>query len=42
MTALSAKSTKVLENCNLQFSFNYTKYYTLAIFACKSLIYMDF
>ena len=26
-------------NCNLQFLFNYTKYYTSAIFACKSLIY---
>jgi hypothetical protein len=30
------------ENCNLQFSVNYTKYYTLAIFAYKSLIYKDF
>ena len=30
------------ENCKLQFSFNYTKYYTFAVFACNPLIYMGF
>jgi len=30
------------ENCNLQFSVNYTKYYTFAIFIYKSLIYKGF
>ena len=30
------------ENCNLQFSFNYTKYYTSAIFVYKLLIYIYF
>ena len=30
------------ENCNLQFSFNYTKYYTFDIFVYKSLIYNGF
>ena len=29
-------------NCNLQFSFNYTKYYTFSFFSCKPLIYKDF
>ena len=32
----------IWENCNLQFSFNYTKYYTFAFFSCKPLIYNDF
>ena len=30
------------ENCNLQFSFNYTKYYTSAILSYKSLNYICF
>jgi len=29
-------------NCNLQFSFNYTKYYTFGIYWYKSLIYKYF
>jgi len=31
-----------LSSCNMQLLANYTKYYTLAIFVYKSLIYMSF
>ena len=31
-----------LASCNMQLLANYTKYYTVAIFMCKSLIYMSF
>jgi hypothetical protein len=29
-------------SCNMQLLANYTKYYTVAIFICKSLIYIGF
>jgi hypothetical protein len=30
-----------LASCNMQLLVNYTKYYTVAIFTCKSLIYIS-
>jgi len=37
VTWLSAKYTKLLDNCNLQFSVNYTKFFTSATSVCNPL-----